>query len=347
MKKIFGLFLISAAALLTAACSDDDNIGKYDGESSVKITSADVLFEARASKGTVEFTAPSAVTVTTGAAWCKAAVEGNKVNVSADTNDDLQGRSAKLVIKCGTDSAFVIVQQKGVLFQLEGFKSSVAAQSNEAQTLTIGYSSNVEVELSSADSWIKPSLADDSHITISVDKNTTGHARFGYVTYKAGGYTNNIKVSQYDFNENFVGPATLFYTKTKDGIETSEATAIASDGSITYKGHTIPLEFNKEECCFYLHAGSLIDTSMSGETKLYMYTTLTDSNYIFWSPTVTMTGNISYDEKNHKTVITFEDNGSAGSAVLCGIALYNFKGEPSADNVQGQVTSSFNWRLER
>lgn len=347
MKKILGLFIVTLAAFLTTACSDDDNVGKYDGESSVKITAADVLFEARASKGSVEFTAPGTVTVSTGVAWCKATVEGNKVNVSADTNDDLQGRSAKLVIKCGVDSAFVTVQQKGILFQIEGFKSAVAAQSNEAQTLTLGYSSNVEVELSSTDSWIKPSIADDSHIAIAVEKNTTGHVRFGHVIYKAGGYTNRIKVSQYDYEENFVGPATLFYSKTKDGVETSEATAIASNGSITYKGYTIPLEFSKDECCFYLHGGSLISSSMSGGSQINLYTTLTDSDYVFWSPTVTMTGNISYDETNHKTVITFVDNGSAGGAVLCGMALYKFKGEPSADNVQGQFSSSYNWRLER
>ncbi|MDD7597853.1 MAG: BACON domain-containing protein [Prevotella sp.] len=122
MKKIYSFLLLAAFTLAFSACSDDqDQVGsEYSRESTVKVTSSNLVFSAAAGTGTLVFEAPSTATVSVDTQWASAVVNGNKVDVSVKKNPKLEGRSALLTIKCGDDSTQVTVQQRGMMFKYGG-----------------------------------------------------------------------------------------------------------------------------------------------------------------------------------------------------------------------------------
>lgn len=350
MKNIFNIILVAVAAFGVTACSDDDNEGRYSNPSSVQVATADVLFEARASEGTITFTAPSSVTVTSSADWCTTRLDGSTIFVKAETNDRVEGRSAKITIKCGADSANVVVIQKGVIFRFANDANAFAAKSNEAQTVEVNFTANVDVELSSESEWIRPHLSEteDGVLLIDVDANTTGHVRRGSFTCKAGGFAFEVPFTQYDFDQNFAGNATFFYTasQTAGSRETSAATTITKT-DITVDGYKIPVVFDETSCRFYIYAGNKVGTYNDRNTTYDVVTTITDGDYITWSNTISLTGEVAWNEETQKTDIRFVDNGSFSGRTALGFSLYLFSGEPSSSTAYSGLHSYFNVRLEK
>lgn len=348
MKKIFGLILAAAAMSTTfTACSDDENVGKYGSPSSVQILTADVLFEARASEGTITFTAPGEVTVRSSSPWCTTQIEGNTVHVSAETNDDLTNRTALLTLKCGADSANVTVIQQGVLFRFENDANAFAAPSNDAQTIKVAYSTNVETSVTANCDWLHPEFVSNDTLYIGVDANLTGHVRSGTFTYKAGGYVRDVEIVQYDFDANIAGNATVYYRESSStNVYKSENTVITRDG-FTLSGYNVPLVFDETTCSFNLCAGNKIGVYTSSNQSYDLYTVISDDVYVSWSSTVSLTGKVLWNDETSKTDISFVDNGTFTGRTAFGMSFYVFSGEPSSSTAQGTLMTFFNIRIER
>jgi hypothetical protein len=194
MKKIYSLTMIAALALSFTACSNDDNVGsQYLRENTVKIVKSDVSFSAKASTGAIEFTAPAGATVKLNSTWASAAVDGNKVTVNVLDNPKIEGRSAKLTIKSGEDSASVTIQQQGMSFKYGG--DAYYIYNDEAHSLQIAApSEGAELKIQGLD-WATASINREG-IKIDLAENKTGTIRSGYIHYEAGPYKDSILVMQ-------------------------------------------------------------------------------------------------------------------------------------------------------
>lgn len=194
MKKIYSFIILTVMAFSFAACSSDDNVGsQYLKENTVKIVKSDVSFSAKASTGAVEFTAPAGATVKLNSTWATAAVDGNKVTVNVLDNPKLEGRSAKLTIKSGEDSASVTIQQQGMSFKYGG--DAYYVYNDEAHSLQIAApSEGAELKIQGLD-WATASINREG-IKIDLAENKTGTIRSGYIHYEAGPYKDSILVMQ-------------------------------------------------------------------------------------------------------------------------------------------------------
>ena len=186
--------MLTVMAFSFAACSSDDNVGsQYLRENTVKIVKSDVSFSAKASTGAVEFTAPAGATVKLNSTWATAAVDGNKVTVNVLDNPKLEGRSAKLTIKSGEDSASVTIQQQGMSFKYGG--DAYYVYNDEAHSLQIDApSEGAELKIKGLD-WATASINREG-IKIDLAENKTGTIRSGYIHYEAGPYKDSILVMQ-------------------------------------------------------------------------------------------------------------------------------------------------------
>lgn len=186
--------MLTVMAFSFAACSSDDNVGsQYLKENTVKIVKSDVSFSAKASTGAVEFTAPAGATVKLNSTWATAAVDGNKVTVNVLDNPKLEGRSAKLTIKSGEDSASVTIHQQGMSFKYGG--DAYYVYNDEAHSLQIAApSEGAELKIQGLD-WATASINREG-IKIDLAENKTGTIRSGYIHYEAGPYKDSILVMQ-------------------------------------------------------------------------------------------------------------------------------------------------------
>ena len=186
--------MLTVMAFSFAACSSDDNVGsQYLKENTVKIVKSDVSFSAKASTGAVEFTAPAGATVKLNSTWATAAVDGNKVTVNVLDNPKLEGRSAKLTIKSGEDSASVTIQQQGMSFKYGG--DAYYVYNDKAHSLQIAApSEGAEIKIQGLD-WATASINREG-IKIDLAENKTGTIRSGYIHYEAGPYKDSILVMQ-------------------------------------------------------------------------------------------------------------------------------------------------------
>lgn len=227
MKKFLNILLVSLTIIAFSSCKDDvDN--PYSAKSNISVIESNVAFQAKASKGYVKIKTDGPITATVASKWCKAIVSGDSVAVTADENDDLNGRSSLLTIKSGNDSVNVTIQQSGLIFQLSAGSSLAVGDDNSISQYYMKH--NVDVNIMSAPDWAKIETTTDS-LKINVAANNTGHLRIGYVKYKAGTYVDSIKVTQCDFDKDLAGNYYLGYTDDKGKLGVFQA--VLDQNSIT------------------------------------------------------------------------------------------------------------------
>ncbi|WP_303329327.1 BACON domain-containing protein, partial [Duncaniella muris] len=119
MKKIYKsvLFAIIAAAGFTA-CSDYE-APDITTESAITITGHETSFPASASTGSITFEAKGLVTVTANNEWITASVDGNRIDIAVDQNNDFSGRSGSISVKCGNATDNISIIQSGIIFKYD------------------------------------------------------------------------------------------------------------------------------------------------------------------------------------------------------------------------------------
>ncbi|MDO4163270.1 MAG: BACON domain-containing protein [Bacteroides sp.] len=323
MKKFIYIFLTISGLTGLTACSDDESTYS-SSESSIEIISSDVLFQAAAGEGTVEFSATGDVTVTTDRDWCTASISGNTVNVSVTENGNLEGRASLLTLYCGTDSVNVSVQQTGLIFQLSA-GSSILTDSDEAHSLTYTVNTNVDLTISTDSDWFTASI-DGDELTVTFTENTTGHIRTGTLTYASTTFSGEMEVTQYEFANDLAGDCYLIYYNSS-GTMYSMAGELSETGLyLTEKDWTVALTFDSETMEMVIPNAQLAGTS----GDYYVYDILGGGGYITYSTTVSADMVISYDSEEGVTYFELTDNGSWSSRAVERLYFYTFTGTPSS-----------------
>lgn len=204
LRPVITAFLVGcgvATAILTSSCSGDDPV--YTPGESIAIVSNDLLFPAEGTTATVQVTAAAPIAATLTADWCRAAVSGNTVTVTADPNTHFEGRTALLTITAGTARRQLPVQQLGMVLDLPMVTTGhYSPAAGDVFTTTIVHT--LPMTVSASHSWIHP-VIDGNTLQVTVDSNVGGHIRRGQVFCECAGYADTLSIAQYDMQNDVVG----------------------------------------------------------------------------------------------------------------------------------------------
>lgn len=341
MKKYVYYLLAVLVVAGFVACSEDNDFG-VERESRIHIVKSDVLFQAAAGIGTVEFEATGLVGVETDRDWCTATVSGNTVNVAVTENGNLEGRSAQLTLRCGEDAVHVTVQQTGLVFQLST-GSMIVADSNKAHTLTYKMTSNVPLNFESSADWFSVTV-EGEHLLVTFKENNTGHARIGNLMYSSNTVSQSLQVVQYEFDKDIAGPCLLTFTTAEGEFQYLNAVLSETELSIPALKWSIPVVHDKEKARLVMHCGQY----MGDYSNYKVYNVALGGDYITWSEDVYVNFPIAYDEKKGITYFNLQDGGSWSYPVEA-LWFYAFTGEPSSDTMAGwlfQLYDASIWRYD-
>ena len=342
-RHIFYLLAVPVLAGL-AACSEKME-WDVDGESLIHVTKSDVLFEAAAGNGTVVFEAAGEVTAETDRDWCSATVDGNTVNVSVTENGSLEGRSSQLVLRCGTDSVHVTVQQIGLRFQLSA-GGEIVTGSDDEHSLTYDMSSNVPLTFEPDGDWFSVA-SDGEHLTVNFKENTSGHARIGILRYSSDTFSDSLKVTQYDFDKDIAGPCILTFYETAEGeggLMGLNAVLSRTALSIPAYGWTIPVTFDSEKARFTMNNGSAMGTYQGYN----IYNTVLGGGYYTWSTSVCVLFPLGYDAEAGITFFDMQDAGTWTYPIEC-MMFYAFNGAAASASAVDSVLRLYApsiWRMD-
>lgn len=292
MKKILSFLVLLAGVTMFTACGSDD--ASYKATDPLDITVADVLFEAGGGEGSILVNSTSEITATTNADWLSLSVDGNKVIVSADLNDDLSGRSARIVVTDATGAVgHVTATQNGLLISFVG-ESVNMIEGTDPEPVVIQNKSNAEGEISVDGDWIHYEVDEHGKYTFTFDENT-GSYRKGSFTITIGSISKTFYFGQWgeDFTS-FVGQHTATYeddsgnTYSKDveivenGTNSYLLRGLVPEGDIAFTLNPNTSGKNSE---WYIAAGYKIGTQTVGSTTytlrcvLSAYTAATGNRY--------------------------------------------------------------------
>ena len=275
MKKIFiALLILSCMAGLTACSHSDDysdvpNALKIDSESSrLELIRSEVIFGPTASQGLIEVNTAAPVEAVSSEEWCTVSVNGNIVNVAVTDWTEVEGRNALVSVSSAGKSIDVAVHQNGAVFATDA--PTVLSSDYDAQQFEFKLKTNVDVELSTSDDWITAEIV-NGKLVISVDENTTGAKRTGYVYYKYGNSEGQIQVTQIDFAIDVLGEYQLWYSRSATSAQwaylpvTLKANSI--DFTVSGANFSIPITFVNGENAPYVI--SVADEQYVGDYSTY------------------------------------------------------------------------------
>lgn len=234
MKKIFSLLAISISILAGFSACEEEDATYTPTDSSIKLIQTDVHFDCLGGEGSIVFESENKVSFSCDSAWVELSqpTEGTILVKVGKNYNNIQGRNAVIKLSDGQGEKDVVVIQNGVnrdftpTFTVKGAPtvaivgneeeySALWLPSNEAATYAFGYSAEEPLLLSEEhEKWYGYELTEDS-LYITVEPNTSGHLRQGFLVFECGALRDVLIISQYDLNEDIYGPAKLAYTDYK------------------------------------------------------------------------------------------------------------------------------------
>ncbi|MBR1547613.1 MAG: BACON domain-containing protein [Prevotella sp.] len=223
MKKLYSFIALLAAVTLFTACGDDD--ATYNPTPKLDVTNVNVLFEAEGGQGSITVNTSSALTATTESEWLTLSVSGKTVTAMAAANNQLDGRSATILLKAGGAESIVTATQKGSVYGLAGGKEYQISDSPDTLYIPVVHTSGVTVE-SLAD-WLHASFDEaTSQIVVASDGNYEVAPRVGQVAYATGtiqdtlvftqaGMSFELETDDVSFITNAAGSQTVKVSSTK------------------------------------------------------------------------------------------------------------------------------------
>lgn len=200
MKKLAYLFTAALAVAALSAC--DNGEGEYlsYGNKDLAVVEANLLFGPEGGSNTITVESTNAVTAASEASWASVSVNGKSIVVTAPAYSSNETRYAKITIKAGNESTFVVAQQMGVM--VKDFNPSDINATSKAETFDFTFVSNTTMTATADVDWITPSVIkatgtdEPDTLRISLLENPTIDVRTGVVSYAAGTYNGTINVTQ-------------------------------------------------------------------------------------------------------------------------------------------------------
>ncbi len=187
MKKFFYIPML-LFFLLIAGCSDDSD----DSNVILKIKKTDINITAAGGTGTIEVSAPGAVSASSSDEWCSVNVSDNIVTVTASENKDRSNRTAMILISYNGENITVPVTQKCAFLIIESSSLNFSFQGG-SQELAITSSLSFSVIIDN--DWLTYSI-EEGKIILTAEAYTGNELRTNKVTISSGNMTEEVSVSQ-------------------------------------------------------------------------------------------------------------------------------------------------------
>lgn len=206
MKKIlFALALVATSVAGLVACSEEEPFNPYAKESSIKIISSNISFDASAQTGEVVFDAAGTVVAECASDWCTVSIIGNKMIVTVLDNVSFEGRSTTVTLKCGDKQLKVYPHQQGMLFSFADKAITIEMAGGTAEII----GSSTFAVTATADDWIKYEKTGDGYI-LTVGVNDSGDVRNGKFVIACGDSKTTYSITQ-KYERSFEGSYTMTY----------------------------------------------------------------------------------------------------------------------------------------
>ena len=226
MKTCYRIAFASLVALLALASCKRQEVEPIEWRTDLQVVSSDLVFSPVGGSGTAVLNM-SGASVTSNASWCQASVSGETVNVTVGEWGGLESRYALLTVSQGSEKLDINVMQYGVNMGGVELDSEITVY-GEGGEYVYPCESNANVQVSSADAWLTPSLV-DGELKLNVAANPDKATRFGTVSIKVGNVVKEVSVIQYPVFENTPDwVVTYSGNKTASGKEYSTLTNTVS-----------------------------------------------------------------------------------------------------------------------
>ena len=348
MKQKLGILVLLLPFFLVA-CSDDDQ--DVAATNSLQVLSSSVFFSSQGGTGSVEVKSATPVTAVSGSAWCQVSVSGQTIQLSAERNNTLEGRSALITISNGEASTTLTAQQRGIVYQFDHQARYVYGDTAVAKSLSIVFDNPTTVTTSAE--WLSAYIEDNTLHYSSTD-NTSGTIRSAWVHVKSGEYVDSFKVLQYDAQKDILGKYRLAGT-------VANGSTVEYEGTLGYTGKTlyfrvpsmnwnIALMLAENEPTLYIKNTEYAGRYRADDGVNYYVSMLTcalvDGNFqLNLSSSYGMMAPLDYDSQLQTTVGRFVDDGSwsrTGYTPNSLLLWLSTARSPSTDNSAGYLEGLVN-----
>lgn len=330
MKKLFNIALFAMGCLFLASCSDDEYVDKVN---SVQVSEADTEIPAAGATKTITVTGEG-IQAEADDAWLAVSVNGNTITATADANYSRESRHTFINIKAANgDFLKVNVSQLGAVFVLDA--PATITYKDAATEATYDFNTNLPVQVTTSDSWLKAKLV-DGKLTINADANETGSIRSGYVIYQAGTLADKIEVVQGEMDKDILGKYYIFGGIDPDEEDPEDAQVMFLTQLVKDEAGAYSLEFPLDEWTLPVTVDdATLSISIAGGQAMGMwrvyniYSLIGDATAgsVTWNTAVTITGSMKVykDEEESFVAAEFADDGKWSGKVSDCFSLGAFK----------------------
>lgn len=312
--------------LAFTGCDDDGGLDVVDNELVIQEATQTDL-PAAGGSGTITVVTDQALEAIAADSWLTVSVSGEIINISADENPNLAGRSTYVTIKAGIKSTIIAVTQYGVSVTKDA--SDLKFGADVADSLTIKFKSNIPVTFESSTAWISYSAQGDS-VKVFVSENSTGLPRKGYLRYALGSVTDSIAVTQASIND-YIGTWKIYGYNASGALKAYSATITGGTDKGSLSGTIagiFSVNYTFDSGYIVLSAGQQTATYGSASYPIYLCLGSSSSGYLSWNSSVEFEASPSTMDN----AIVFADNGSWSGYVVDEMYMYVFTASPPSSS---------------
>ncbi len=329
MRIITNTILFISLVFLMSSC--EKNSGIETPVNQLKVTEANVTFESQGGEGYIKVNATGAVNATSNEEWCVPSVSGTTINLKAEPNLGMGGRSATITIESGGEKIEVTAVQTAAVMWFKNFRGNTIAFLSEGSTVETDVISSFPITVESKPDWITYKFENDK-LYLTAGKSIP---RKGSITFSSNGRTITYDIVQVSY-AGLLGEWEMQFNNPSQGNRLETTTVVfemkEDNASFLLKnlivtGTTeaeIVVDFNPKTNAATISAGQYLMTATDGRL-VYLCLRSATGGYT-WSSNSQLAGLL--DIAADGTVsYTLDDNGT-WSAGAKGFGFYLFTGEP-------------------
>ena len=316
MNRLFPIIVISAFALVFAACGNDDDL---DGDKLV-VQKSEIDFDANGGKGFIEVSAYHDVEVTSDTDWCIPTISNNIITLDVGVNKELTGRTSLITITKGHEIVKVAVTQGGFIFDMEAIDNLYF--SPEGGTNRISIKSVLPLNIEIRNDWLKYEIV-DNEIVFEAEPTENNQPRINKITITAGERHVVIPVVQNSY-ASLLGNWKISYTDI-DGILTERdiELTLLQDGQsyimsgLPYGGACI-VSYNQNNGHLVINSGQYLGAL--GQYAVYLCVSDPIAEQFTISVDAQYEGMADVEKADDVFALSFKDNGTWGRFTAGGLS---------------------------
>ena len=198
--------IITIISVIFSSCENDSGIETQ--EPILKIIESDVIFETTGGDGYIIVEAPENITASSNEEWLKINdVSGTKINITAEPNKGMGGRTATITIKSSGELLDVTAVQTAAVVWFKDFRDNTIAFLSEGNTIETKVTSSYPIVVEDKPDWISYIFENDSLYLTALPSAP----RKGSITFLSEGRSLTYNIVQVSYS-GFLGEWEMEFT---------------------------------------------------------------------------------------------------------------------------------------